>query len=63
MSQENFSQNSIELHVETIEMIDKTAELILDCDAILFTSGAGMGVSIVVWEHFEELQLVFGHHY
>jgi len=29
----------------TERLIDRVAELILDCDAILFTSGAGMGVS------------------
>ena len=32
-------------NVETQEMIDKAADLVLSCGAILFTSGAGMGVS------------------
>ncbi len=32
------------INVKTEEIIDKAAHLILDCDAILFTSGAGMGV-------------------
>jgi NAD-dependent SIR2 family protein deacetylase len=39
-------QNTVQkISVETEQKIDKVAELILDCDAILFTSGAGMGVS------------------
>ncbi|CAF1031863.1 unnamed protein product [Rotaria sordida] len=40
------SSNSIlKLNDKTKQIIDKIAELILDCEAILFTSGAGMGVS------------------
>jgi NAD-dependent SIR2 family protein deacetylase len=39
------SKNSIKLSAETKQIIDKIAELILECDSILFTSGAGMGVS------------------
>jgi NAD-dependent SIR2 family protein deacetylase len=32
-------------NIETQEIIDKAADLVLSCEAILFTSGAGMGVS------------------
>ncbi|CAF1123753.1 unnamed protein product [Rotaria sordida] len=33
------------MNVETQELIDKAADLVLHCRAILFTSGAGMGVN------------------
>jgi hypothetical protein len=39
------SKTLIKLSAETKQIIDKIAELILECDSILFTSGAGMGVS------------------
>jgi NAD-dependent SIR2 family protein deacetylase len=45
MSCKNSSHDSIKLSDETKQIINKIAELILNCDAILFTSGAGMGVS------------------
>jgi hypothetical protein len=33
------------VNTEMKSLIDKAAELVLNCEAILFTSGAGMGVS------------------
>jgi NAD-dependent SIR2 family protein deacetylase len=37
------TQQTANAEIETL--IDKAADLLLDCEAILFTSGAGMGVS------------------
>ncbi|CAF1133962.1 unnamed protein product [Didymodactylos carnosus] len=42
--QDSLTDDAQKISVETEQIIDKVAELILNCDAILFTSGAGMGV-------------------
>ncbi|CAF1665901.1 unnamed protein product, partial [Didymodactylos carnosus] len=42
--QDSLTDDAQKISVETEQIIDKAAELILSCDAILFTSGAGMGV-------------------
>ncbi len=44
-SSSNSSHKTNKLNVEAEEIIEKIAELILDRASILFTSGAGMGVS------------------
>ena len=45
MTCQNNSRKVKKLDIETEQKIDKIAELILNCDAILITSGAGMSVN------------------
>ncbi|CAF1385651.1 unnamed protein product [Didymodactylos carnosus] len=47
VSQDVTAINQNKITVETIQIIKKAAELILHCDAILFTSGAGMGLPLL----------------
>ncbi|CAF3778410.1 unnamed protein product [Rotaria sp. Silwood1] len=44
VSENSTAENLPSINNETAKVIDKAAELILDCNALLFTSGAGMGV-------------------
>ncbi|CAF1201083.1 unnamed protein product [Rotaria sordida] len=44
-SQDLITNDVKKTNIETQEIIDKAADLILHCGAMLFTSGAGMGVN------------------